>query len=281
MRWERSRRSSNVEVRRGSKAKTAAKGGGIGAIVIAVIMVLMGGDPSQLLNQLTGGAGGQSSQQSGKPMTAEEKKLTELIAHVLGDTEDTWDKLYPQAHGKDYDRPTLIVFQGTTPTKCGEGKAAFGPFYCPADQQVYIDLSFYDDLRRQHGAPGDFAQAYVIAHEVGHHIQTLDGTSRRVHAAKRQSSKIEANRLSVRQELQADCYAGLWAHHAQKSRNLLERGDLEEAVTAAIAIGDDTLQKRAGMRVDVHSFTHGSAKQRVKWFKVGYTQGTVAACNTF
>lgn len=279
MRWERSRKSSNIEDRRGGRAGKAAKGGGIGAIIIGVIVVLMGGDPSQLIGQLTGG--GQATQQSsGAPRPEAENKLATLVAHVLGDTEDTWDKLYA-AQGKTYERPKLVLFTSTTPTACGQGKAAFGPFYCPADKKVYIDLSFYDDLRKRHGAPGDFAQAYVIAHEVGHHIQTLEKISLKVHRMKQTVSKREANLLSVRQELQADCYAGLWAHHAQKSRNILEQGDLDEAIRAAIAIGDDTLQKRAGQRVDVHSFTHGSSKQRVKWFKVGFEQGTLRACDTF
>jgi predicted metalloprotease len=203
-----------------------------------------------------------------------------LTAVVLADTEETWNALLPQ-YGVQYVDPTLTLFTEATESKCGIGQAAMGPFYCPADQKVYIDLSFYDELSQRFGAPGDFAQAYVIAHEVGHHVQNLLGTAEKVHAAQQRASPVDANALSVRMELQADCYAGVWAHHASRSRQLLEAGDFQEGIDAASAIGDDRLQRASQGRVVPDSFTHGTSEQRVRWFTKGFESGTLEACDTF
>lgn len=302
MRWRGRRESSNVEDQRfdspGGMSGLSGGGGGLlrllpialkflgpkGTLVVALgigaYIFLGGGD----LGALLGGGGLQPATtqqtQSRGSETAAEKELVRFMKVVLADTEDTWHGLF-QAEGGTYKEPRLVLFRNSVRTACGQGAAAMGPFYCPADQKVYIDLSFYDDLRSRHGAPGDFAQAYVLAHEVGHHVQTLLGISNKVHKAKQRVSKVEANRLSVKQELQADCFAGLWAHHAQRSRDLLEQGDVEEALTAASAIGDDRLQKQARGRVVPDSFTHGSSAQRVRWFKTGFREGTLSACNTF
>ena len=199
---------------------------------------------------------------------------------VLADTEDTWNKIFQQQNRR-YQEPHLVLFTDKVRSACGHAQAAMGPFYCPGDNKVYIDLGFYKQLRSQHNAPGDFAQAYVIAHEVGHHVQTLLGTSAKVRNAQRGISKAQANQLSVRLELQADCYAGLWAHHTEKAKQILEQGDIEEALTAASAIGDDRLQKQARGYASPESFTHGTSRQRVKWFKKGFLEGTVSSCNTF
>jgi hypothetical protein len=200
---------------------------------------------------------------------------------VLGDTEITWPALMQQQVNQTYVAPTLVLFTDRVQSACGMQSAAVGPFYCPADQQVYIDLGFYGELSRRFGAPGDFAQAYVIAHEVGHHIQNLLGTSTRVHREQQGMPEVEANDLSVRLELQADCYAGVWAHHAERTRDVLEAGDLEEGLRAAAAIGDDTLQRNAGQAVSPESFTHGTSEQRVRWFRVGMREGDMKACDTF
>ncbi|MEM9137468.1 MAG: neutral zinc metallopeptidase, partial [Cyanobacteria bacterium P01_F01_bin.42] len=198
----------------------------------------------------------------------------------LADTEDVWHPIFRQI-GRTYQEPTLVLFSNQVNSACGLAQSAIGPFYCPADQKVYIDLTFYRDLKTRHNAPGDFAQAYVIAHEVGHHVQTLLGVSQQVQRAKRQVSKVEGNQLSVRQELQADCFAGVWANHAQRARNILEQGDLEEALNAASQIGDDTLQRQAQGYVVPDSFTHGSSTQRVRWFKTGFQSGQIESCDTF
>ncbi|MGR8949021.1 MAG: KPN_02809 family neutral zinc metallopeptidase [Gammaproteobacteria bacterium] len=286
MRWRRSRRSENIEDRRrsgggGRRGGGLPIGGGsVGMILVALAAAyFLGVDPSVILNQ---GLQGQSAGPASASYTpsAEEEQLAEFISVVLADTEDTWNVLFQQQGGV-YQEPKLVLFSGSVRSACGFAKAAMGPFYCPGDRKVYIDLSFYDDLRRRHGAPGDFAQAYVVAHEIGHHVQTLLGISQQVHQARSRVSKVEGNQLSVRQELQADCFAGLWAHHAQRTRQILEEGDLEEAMRAATAIGDDRLQKQSRGYVTPESFTHGTSKQRVRWFKVGLQQGTVAACNTF
>lgn len=285
MRWRRGRRSDNIEDRRGagggSRQGLPMRGGGVGMIVIALAAAYFFGiDPSVLLNQGLQGSGGRSSEAGSYTPSVEEQQLADFISVVLADTEDTWHTLFKREGGR-YQEPKLVLFSGSVRSACGFAKAAMGPFYCPGDQKVYIDLSFYDDLRRRHGAPGDFAQAYVVAHEVGHHVQTLLGISKQVHEARRRVSKVEGNQLSVRQELQADCFAGLWAHHAERSRQILESGDIEEALTAATAIGDDRLQKRSQGYVTPESFTHGSSAQRVRWFTTGLKQGSVAACNTF
>ena len=203
-----------------------------------------------------------------------------FVASVLGGTEDVWDQVFQQA-GAQYQKPRLVLFRGATPTACGTGQSAMGPFYCPADQRVYIDLSFYDTLRRQLGAPGDFAQAYVIAHEVGHHVQNLMGITDQMEKLRSRLSEREYNAMSVRLELQADCFAGLWAHHNQKSRAILEPGDVEEALNAAAAIGDDALQRKSQGQVVPDSFTHGTSAQRQRWFNAGLQTGSVQACDTF
>jgi len=289
MRWKKGRRSRNVEDRRGRSGRmplpmrVGGRGGkmGIGTlVVVVVVMYFLGVDPSVLLQ----GSGQMSTQvPSGEsaPRPAEEDRLAEFVAVVLADTEDTWHALFPDELGRPYVEPSLVLFTGTTQSACGFAQSAMGPFYCPSDQKVYIDLAFYDELRRRFGAPGDFAQAYVIAHEVGHHIQTLLGTSRKVHAARSRLGEAEGNRLSVKLELQADCYAGVWAHHAHRARNILEAGDVEEALGAAAAIGDDRLQRQTSGRVAPDSFTHGSSAQRVRWFRRGLEGGDLEACDTF
>jgi len=237
------------------------------------------------LGNLLGGIGLQQDTTVSRPAvtfheTAEEKELVDFVSVILADTEDTWTTLFRQK-GRTYKQPRLVLFRDSVDSACGMAQSAMGPFYCPGDQQVYIDLGFYDQLKNRFKAPGDFAQAYVIAHEVGHHIQTLLGISSQVHAARRKLSKAEGNQLSVRQELQADCLAGVWANHANNTRQLLEVGDLEEGLAAASAIGDDTLQKRSQGYVSPDSFTHGSSAQRVKWFKIGLESGDMASCDTF
>lgn len=283
MRWRTGRRSANIEDRRGMRVsrgiplRGGLKGGGIGTIVLVLVAMYFGIDPTMLLQGSQSVAPGPAATQSIPP---QQQQLAGFISVVLADTEDTWHQLFKQQN-KSYQEPKLVLFSNAVQSACGMGEAAMGPFYCPGDQKVYIDLSFYDDLKSRHGAPGDFAQAYVVAHEIGHHVQTLSGISTRVHAQKRQLNKVQANALSVRQELQADCYAGIWAHHAQRTRNILETGDIEEALNAATAIGDDRLQKQARGYVTPESFTHGSSKQRVHWFNVGFRHGEVARCDTF
>ena len=287
MRWENRRRSRNVEDRRGQGMRGARRGGalkigGVGGIVIILIAMYFGVDPALLTGALEGGGGtvSQAPQAPAQPRSAEENRLAEFTSVVLADTEETWGDIF-RASGERYPEPTLVLFTGATPTACGTGQAAMGPFYCPADRQVYIDLSFFEDLSRRFGAPGDFAQAYVIAHEVGHHIQTVTGISPRMRQMQRGKSKAEQNALSVRLELQADCFAGIWAHHAQRARDLLERGDINEALTAASAIGDDRLQRQSRGRVVPESFTHGTSAQRQRWFKTGFQTGDFESCDTF
>lgn len=254
------------------------KGIGLGTIVLALVAMYFGVDPSIVLNQaVEAPAPSAASRPAGPPANDAESKF---IRHVLAETEDTWQQIFRQS-GKQYVEPTLVLFSGATRTACGVGQAAMGPFYCPADQKVYIDLSFYQELKTRYRAPGDFAQAYVIAHEVGHHVQNLLGISGKVQAARERASEREANALSVRLELQADCLAGVWAKNADAARGILEAGDLEEALQAATAIGDDTLQKQAQGYAVPDSFTHGSAEQRMRWFKRGMASGQLASCNTF
>ena len=289
MRWKEGRRSANVQDRRGMRggysrgrgggSPMVVGGGGLGMVVVAIVIALLGGDPTILLDSRSpvsrNPSGGQY--QTSSP---EENELADFTSVVLADTEDTWDKIFPQEFGGNYQHPGLVLFTGVVQSACGTAQSAVGPFYCPADQKVYIDLGFYRDLKNSLGAPGDFAQAYVIAHEVGHHIQTLLGVSDQVRQAQRRVGKTEANQLSVRQELQADCFAGVWASSAE-SRGLLEAGDINEALNAASQIGDDKLQKRQQGYVNPDSFTHGSAQQRQEWFKRGYSSGDVDQCDTF
>ncbi|BFM06008.1 KPN_02809 family neutral zinc metallopeptidase [Halioxenophilus aromaticivorans] len=283
MRWQRTRRSSNVEDRRRGGGKVGGKGllgGGIGTIVIALVAMYFGVDP-QLINSLVGGLeGGTASQSTASEPIPTNDPQAQFVAAVLGDTETTWHEIFA-ANNARYQEPKLVLFSGAVRSACGHAQAAMGPFYCPGDKKVYIDLSFFRDLANKYQAPGDFAQAYVIAHEVGHHIQTLLGISSRVHMQKQQVSKTQANALSVKQELQADCFAGVWAHYAKNKRDLLEPGDLEEGLKAASAVGDDRLQKQAQGYVVPESFTHGSSEQRMQWFQVGFKAGDLNRCDTF
>ncbi len=295
MRWKGGRRSDNIEDRRGSggfgmpggggrrlpiRMGRRGLGGGLGTIVLVLVAMYFGVDPSMFLGGGSMSPGMDSGQVAQPRSSSGHEELVDFVSVVLGDTEDTWHSLFEQMEAR-YREPKLVLFSGSVKSACGFAKSAMGPFYCPADQKVYIDLSFYDDLRRSYGAPGDFAQAYVIAHEVGHHVQNLLGISDQVHKARRKLDKVEGNKLSVRQELQADCFSGVWAHHADKARSILERGDVQEALTAASAIGDDRLQQRSRGYVTPDSFTHGSSEQRTRWFKQGLNQGSVKACNTF
>jgi len=297
MRWRGRRQSSNIEDRRGAGAGglpggtglfrllpllfrfLGFKGGIFALLAMGALFYFTGGDLSGLLGEGVVTGGSQRSSTSVK-QSATEKEQVAFVSVVLADTEDTWHKLFA-AVGRRYEDPHLVLFRGSTRSGCGNGQASMGPFYCPADRKLYIDLSFYQDLKERFRAPGDFAQAYVIAHEVGHHVQTLLGISGKVQDAKKGLGQVATNRLSVRQELQADCFAGIWGHYASRSRDLLEQGDVEEGLTAAAAIGDDRLQKQAGGRVTPDSFTHGSSAQRVRWFKTGLEKGTLEACNTF
>ncbi|MGZ8983632.1 MAG: KPN_02809 family neutral zinc metallopeptidase [Methylotenera sp.] len=276
MRLDDERESSNVEDRRGGGF--GGKGIGIGTIVIILVAMYFGVDPSVVLN-LTQGL------QQNAPVEAQaipaDDPMAKFVAKVLASTEDTWGKIFAES-GHQYPAPKLVLFSGQTPTACGSGQAASGPFYCPGDQKVYIDLSFYQEMKNRFHAPGDFAQAYVIAHEVGHHIQNLMGTSDKVQQARQNArSEAQANQYSVRLELQADCYAGVWANQADGENRILEQGDVEEAMTAAAAIGDDALQKQAqGYRVP-DSFTHGTSQQRTHWFNQGISTGDIKQCDTF
>ncbi len=282
MRWKGGRRSQNVEDRRGaSMGRGAAIGGvgGIGFLIIAVLYLLLGGDPAQLVEQLPVDSGPSASTNSAPPPAGQDE-MVDFVSVVLADTEDTWNPIFASI-GRQYEEPHLVIFSGQVRSACGMAGAAMGPFYCPADHKLYIDLSFYDELKQRFRAPGDFAQAYVIAHEVGHHVQNLLGINSEVQAMQRRAGKTEANELSVRLELQADCLAGVWGYHTQRERNMLEAGDLEEALNAASAIGDDRIQRESTGRVVPDSFTHGSSAQRVKWFRVGFENGDVAACDTF
>jgi len=253
--------------------------GGLGFLIIVVLYLFLGGDPAQLLEQMPQAGGPSASTTTGPPPPGQ-GELADFVSVVLADTEDTWNPIFASI-GRQYEEPKLVLFTGQVRSACGMAGAAMGPFYCPGDHKLYIDLSFYDELQRRFRAPGDFAQAYVIAHEVGHHVQNLLGINGEVQAMQRQVSKAEANQLSVRLELQADCLAGVWGFHTQRARNLLEVGDLEEALNAASAIGDDRIQRESTGRVVPDSFTHGSSAQRVKWFKTGFQSGDVAQCDTF
>jgi uncharacterized protein len=279
MRIEGRRRSSNVEDRRGVRL-TRGGGIGLGTIVLALIALYFGQDPSVVLQGVQPDSGAVQSEQGDYQESPEEAQIRERIEVVLADTEDTWNTLFA-ANGRTYQEPRLVLFSGAVESACGFANAAVGPFYCPGDGSVYIDLSFYSDLQSRFGAPGDFAQAYVVAHEIGHHVQALLGISEQTQAARSRASETQANALSVRQELQADCFAGIWAHNADRSRQLLEAGDIEEGLKAASAIGDDRLQQQSRGYVSPDSFTHGSSEQRVRWFKRGIETGSMSACDTF
>lgn len=288
MRMDDQRESDNIEDRRGGGfgggGGLRLGGGrlGIGTIVIALVAsYFLGINPLTVLSMLSGGgmpAVEQSAPPPHKPPAHDETAI--FVSKVLASTEDTWIEVF-RASGRQYEEPKLVLFSGVTPTACGTGQAAMGPFYCPGDQKVYIDLSFFRDLKERFRAPGEFAQAYVIAHEVGHHVQNLLGIADQVEKARRRSSEREANALSVRMELQADCLAGVWGKHTDTMKNILEPGDLEAALTAATAIGDDRLQQQAQGRIVPESFTHGTSAQRVRWFKRGFETGDLNQCNTF
>lgn len=256
-----------------------AKGGGIGIILVALVAMYFGIDPSVILNSGLMDEGRQVQQSTTAPSPAEDR-LADFVSVVLADTEDTWDTIF-QEGGSQYQKPTLVLFTGAVESACGFAQAAMGPFYCPADRKVYIDLAFYNSLKNDLKAPGDFAQAYVIAHEVGHHVQNLIGVSSKVQEQRSRLSKTEYNKLSVKLELQADCFAGVWANHANRVRNIVEPGDVEEALNAASMIGDDNLQRKSSGHVVPDSFTHGSSEQRVHWFREGLNNGSVQGCNTF
>lgn len=292
MRWKDGRRSNNIEDLRSSSPM--ALGGvaaigrilplllrtklGRGILIIGVLAYfgakLLGIDLLQVMNGI------QPSQQNSQPLSPHDQEMADFVSVVLADTEDTWAPIFGSM-GKTYQEPKLVLFRNAVNSACGYAQSAMGPFYCPGDQKLYIDLAFYEDMKTQLGAPGDFAQAYVIAHEVGHHVQTLLGISAKVSQAQQQTDKVSANKLSVLQELQADCFAGIWGHHADKQRQIIEEGDIEEALNAASAIGDDKLQQQAGGAVRPETFTHGTSKQRVEWFKRGMETGNVDTCNTF
>lgn len=283
------RESSNVEDRRGGGGGSVIggllpgglRGKGIVAILVAAAAAyFFDVDPALIMRLLNSGENTVTESSAPTQQIPANDKLAKFVSVVLADTEDVWRERFA-AMGKQYRDPKLVLFRGSTPTPCGKGKSAMGPFYCPADQKVYIDLTFYQEMKTSYKAPGDFAQAYVIGHEVGHHVQNMLGTMRKVRQQQEGASETTANALSVKMELQADCYAGVWAHHAHKARQIIQEGDVEEALGAASAIGDDTLQRRAGQSVSPESFTHGSAAERVRWFKTGMQDGDVKACDTF
>jgi predicted metalloprotease len=288
MKWEGNRESDNVEDRRGDGGGGGGGFGigggsiGIGTVVVALVASwFLGVNPLTMLSFLSGG-GGQvvPAQQAPAHRPPANDEMAKFVSTVLADTEDTWTELF-RSQGRNYVKPKLVLFSGRTPTACGTGVSATGPFYCPGDQKVYIDLSFYRLMQQRFHVSGEFAQAYVIAHEVGHHVQHLLGISDKVDQARQRSSEARANALSVRLELQADCFAGVWAYHADRSRNILEAGDIETALNAATAIGDDALQRQSQGYVVPDSFTHGTSAQRVRWFKRGIESGQMSVCNTF
>jgi predicted metalloprotease len=278
MKWEGNRQSSNVEDRRGSGG-FGGRGIGIGTLLAALIGgMLFGIDPLTMLSMMAGNGSGVRQEQPAPPPPPGDERAA-FVSTVLADTEDVWTTIM-RKEGSGYREPGLVLFRGATFTSCGRGSAAMGPFYCPEDEKIYLDLEFFDTLANQLGAAGDFAQAYVIAHEVGHHVQNLMGISQRVNHARARMSPEQANALSVRVELQADCFAGVWAYHSQQSKGWLEKGDIEEALNAAAQIGDDTLQRKNRHAVVPESFTHGTSSQRMRWFRQGLQTGNIARCNT-
>lgn len=281
MRWQSGRRSDNVEDQRGAGGFGGIKIGGVGLVLVLLFSLITGQNPLRLLSLLTQGGGTPqvSTRQPapGAPQSYDTEK--EFVSVVLGDTEDTWQQVFSQM-GRTYEDPHLILFTEAVQSSCGTSSAAVGPFYCPLDKRVYLDLAFFHELDQRFGASGDFAQAYVIAHEVGHHVQNLLGISEQAQEAEQRGSEEQANEISVRVELQADCLAGVWGNHA-KQRQLLESGDMEEALNAAAAVGDDRIQQSAGRSVTPESWTHGSAEMRARWFNRGFQSGDVNSCDTF
>ncbi len=271
-----STRSTNIDDRRGRRMRRSFTGGGLGTIVLLVAALMFGFNPLSFL----GIGGGSKTEQAGPSTPAQDDEKKAFVSQVLGETEQIWSQLFSQI-GKQYQAPKMVLFSGSTPSACGYAKAAMGPFYCPGDHQVYIDFSFYNELQRKFGATGDFAQAYVVAHEVAHHVQTLLGLSDRVNKMKARAGKTEQNRLSVRFELQADCLSGVWAHNTHKRFGTLEQGDIEEALRGAAAIGDDAIQRKTQGFVVPDSFTHGTGQQRAYWFMEGFKSGQMTSCDTF
>jgi predicted metalloprotease len=280
MRIEGERESGNIEDRRGIGGGGLAVGGGIGTVILALVVWFMGGDPRQVVQQQQQQGGGAPSGQVGAPSAADDQ-TTRFMRVVLASTEDVWRDQFRKQLKREYQAPVLVLFSGRVSSACGMATSATGPFYCPGDQKLYLDQAFFNELARRFKAPGDFAQAYVVAHEVGHHIQKLRGITDKVDAARRTLSKEEYNRVSVRLELQADFLAGVWAHHAQRTRKILEPGDLEEGIRAASAVGDDAIQKAARGYVVPDSFTHGTSRQRAAWFRKGFQTGDLNQGNTF
>ncbi len=288
MKWEGNRQSDNVEDRRGSPGaggggmRLGGRGIGLGSIVIALVAGwIFGINPLTVLSLLSGGSGPAPQVQSGpalKPPAGD--AAAAFVSTVLADTEDVWTAQFRTANAQ-YAQPRMVLFRGATPTACGTGQSAMGPFYCPGDRKVYLDMAFFDTMRAKLGSPGDFAQAYVIAHEVGHHVQNLMGITGKVDGMRGRIPEVQMNALSVRVELQADCFAGVWAHHSQKGKGWLEQGDLEEAMNAAAQIGDDNLQRKSQGTVVPEAFTHGSSAQRTNWFKRGLQTGAMGQCDTF
>jgi len=278
MKWQSGRRSINVEDRRGMGVPGGPVAGGIGALLMALLVAFLGGDPSVVLQP---GVAVSPYENAPQVSQVEANATADFVSVVLADTEDTWKTIFQSELGAVYQEPNLVLYSGATQSACGLGKAAMGPFYCPADQKVYLDMSFFEDLKNRHQAPGDFAQAYVIAHEIGHHVQNQLGISDQVRRLQQRVSRTDSNDLSVRLELQADCFAGVWAHNAHRARDILEEGDIEEALNAASQIGDDRLQMEARGYVTPDSFTHGSSEQRSTWFYRGIESGKMAQCNTF
>lgn len=279
MKWEGNRESGNVEDRRGSGARLGGRSIGIGTIVIALLgSYFLGINPMTIIGLLSGGQ--VQTQQAPIQETPADDQMARFVRTVLADTEDTWGAIFRE-NGGTYQQPRLVLFTGRTPTACGTGDTAAGPFYCPGDQKIYIDLAFYQTMRERFHVASDFAQAYVIAHEVGHHVQHITGIMDKVDQVRRSGTEKQANAMSVRVELQADCFAGVWAHHADRARGILEQGDVESALKAASAIGDDALQKQSQGYVVPDSFTHGTSEQRVRWFRQGIESGDLNTCNTF
>jgi predicted metalloprotease len=281
MRWEDSRRSDNVEDQRGSSfgGRHVAVGGG-GLVIILLLSLIFKVNPLTLLESVDPNVSSPQAAGAASAGTPAEAKMKDFVSSVLGETEDVWRDLFAKS-GKMYQEPKLVLFSGAVESACGSAETASGPFYCPGDQKVYLDMAFFDELNRQLGAPGDFAQAYVIAHEVGHHVQNLLGITQKVEAMQRRVDRAKSNALSVRLELQADFLAGVWAHYAQEKMSILEAGDLEEALNAASSVGDDRLQKRAQGHVVPDAFTHGSSEQRVRWFRLGFETGDMTKGDTF
>ena len=282
MDWQGRRESDNVEDRRGAGmgGRTAVVGGGVGTLVLALVVYFLGGDPRAVLNQQPVVAPQDTSAPGPVQESAAEAEQKHFIGVVLADTEDVWHGVFKSA-GADYREPKLVLFRDAYPSGCGQAASAMGPFYCPADERVYLDLAFFDELANRFGAQGEFARAYVVAHEVGHHVQKLLGVSARVHDAQMRGDEAQANALSVRLELQADCLAGVWAARTQAQKHVLQAGDVESALSAAAAVGDDRLQKAARGYVQPETFTHGSSAQRMQWFKRGMDGGAITACDTF